>query len=84
MGNYAEALRAYERALQLNSRLATAWHNKALVLNRLGYYEEALKAAGIEADPTLIVETSLVAGGGVLARHGPQDEFAGLGFVSDA
>jgi superkiller protein 3 len=38
-------LRAYERALQLNSRLATAWHNKALVLNRLGYCEEALKAA---------------------------------------
>jgi LacI family transcriptional regulator len=38
-------------------------------INRRRGYEEALKAAGIEPDPALIVETSLAAGGGVMATH---------------
>jgi len=38
-------------------------------VNRRRGYEEALKAAGIDADPGIIVETSLVAGGGVQATH---------------
>jgi LacI family transcriptional regulator len=38
-------------------------------VNRRRGYEEALKAAGVNVDPALIVETSLVAGGGVLATH---------------
>jgi LacI family transcriptional regulator len=38
-------------------------------INRRRGYEEALKEAGIDPDPALIVETSLAAGGGVMATH---------------
>jgi LacI family transcriptional regulator len=38
-------------------------------INRRKGYEDALRAAGIEPDPALIVETSLAAGGGVMATH---------------
>ncbi len=38
-------------------------------VNRRKGYEEALTAAGIEPDPALVAETSLAAGGGVMATH---------------
>ena len=38
-------------------------------VNRRKGYEEAMRAAGIDPDPSLIVETSLAAGGGVMATH---------------
>jgi LacI family transcriptional regulator len=38
-------------------------------VNRRKGYEEALTGAGIEPDPALVVETSLAAGGGVMATH---------------
>jgi len=44
-------------------------HRYSTAVNRRRGYEEALKAAGVDVDPALIVETSLVAGGGVLATH---------------
>ncbi len=38
-------------------------------INRRRGYEDALRAGGIEPDPALVVETSLAAGGGVMATH---------------
>src|SRR6202171_563858 len=38
-------------------------------VNRRRGYEEALKAAGIEPEPALVIETGFVAGAGVTATH---------------
>ena len=43
-GSYEEALRAIDKALELNPDVSTAWYNKGVALDNLGRYEEALQA----------------------------------------
>jgi tetratricopeptide (TPR) repeat protein len=42
--DYAEALKAHDEAIKLNPHNATFWHNKGIVLGKLGRDEEALAA----------------------------------------
>ena len=41
---YEEAVKAYDRAIQLDPNEGTAFNNKGFILNKLGRYEEALVA----------------------------------------
>lgn len=50
---WEDALKAFEKAIEIDSRYAWAWNNKGVALDRLGRYNEALKAFEkvIEIDP---------------------------------
>jgi len=52
-GKYDEALQAYDNALQLDPRLADAWYDKGVVLNKQGKYDQAIAAydEAIELNP---------------------------------
>ena len=52
-GKYADALQAYEKAIDLDSNMAEAWNGKDAALNSLGRYDEALQACNkaIELKP---------------------------------
>jgi tetratricopeptide (TPR) repeat protein len=41
---YAEAIKAYDKAIRLDPNDAAAWYNKGLALSDQGKYDEALKA----------------------------------------
>jgi tetratricopeptide (TPR) repeat protein len=43
-GNYEEAIKAFDKAIEINSQDSYAWCNKGLCLGHLGNYEEAVKA----------------------------------------
>lgn len=43
-GNYEEAIKVYDKAIENNSQNSEAWYNKGLCLAELGNYEEAIKA----------------------------------------
>ena len=43
-GHYAEALRAYDKALELDPDYSSAWFNKSTALDELERYEEAMRA----------------------------------------
>jgi tetratricopeptide (TPR) repeat protein len=45
---YAEAVTAYDRALELNPTHASTLNNKAVALRKLGRYEEALEAYDVQ------------------------------------
>jgi len=53
MGNYDEAIKTLDKAIEINPRLAEAWYNKGNALLSLGKYEEAIKAfdKAIEINP---------------------------------
>ena len=55
LGRYEEALKAYDKAIELNPNDAVTWCNKGVVLRVFGRYEEALKAydKAIELKPDL-------------------------------
>jgi len=42
LGKHQEAIECYDKALEINPRLAEAWNNKGLALDNLGKYEEAI------------------------------------------
>ena len=44
LGKYEEALRAFDKAIELKPDYPLAWYNKGLTLGELGKYEEALRA----------------------------------------
>jgi 4Fe-4S ferredoxin len=44
VGRYEEALRAYDKTLELDPRNALALYNKGIALARLGKYEDAMRA----------------------------------------
>ncbi|MCJ7443024.1 MAG: tetratricopeptide repeat protein [Methanotrichaceae archaeon] len=52
---YDEALRAYDRAIQIDPEFAEAWYNKAIVLEILGLYDdaEASLIVAFQLDPNL-------------------------------
>ncbi|MGI5992127.1 MAG: tetratricopeptide repeat protein [Methanosarcina sp.] len=43
-GNYEEAIKAFDKAIEINSQDLEAWNNKGFCLVHLGDYEEAIKA----------------------------------------
>ncbi len=54
LGNYEEAIKCYDKAIEIEPNNAEAWNNKGIVLGRLSKYEEAIacydKAIEIEPD----------------------------------
>jgi Putative Zn-dependent protease, contains TPR repeats len=52
-GNYEEAIKLYNKAIEKNPKFFEAWHNKALSLDYLGNFKEAIKAydKAIEINP---------------------------------
>ena len=50
---YEKAILFFEKTLELNPRMITAWTNKSSCLARLGRYEEAIGCCdkGLELDP---------------------------------
>lgn len=44
MGNYSEAIMAYDKAIEVNPQNAEVWYNKGTSLDSLGKYEEAVEA----------------------------------------
>jgi len=53
LGKYDEAIKAYDRAIDLDPKYASAWNNKGIALDELGKYDEAIKAydKAIDLDP---------------------------------
>jgi tetratricopeptide (TPR) repeat protein len=53
--NYEEAIKSYDKAIELDPKFAMAWHNKGNVLYTLERPEEAIKSydKAIELDPNL-------------------------------
>jgi tetratricopeptide (TPR) repeat protein len=54
-GRYNEAIQAYDKAIEIDPKLAIAWSNKGNVLGRSGRYNEAIQACdkAIEIDSKL-------------------------------
>ncbi len=54
-GKYDEAIKAYDRAIEINPQLAEPWFNKGVALYLQGKYDEAIQAYDrvIEIDPHL-------------------------------
>ena len=52
---YNDALKAFNKAIEINPTSARAWHNKANTLYNLGKYEESMRTynKAIELDPLL-------------------------------
>lgn len=46
-GKYESAVKAFDRAIELNSYFAEAWNSKGVALGNLGRYEEALTAIDV-------------------------------------
>ncbi len=53
-GQYEEALRAYEQAIELSSDYAHAWYYKGLLLKKMGRFEDAIHCAerALELEPS--------------------------------
>jgi tetratricopeptide (TPR) repeat protein len=43
-GKYSEAIKAYDKAIEMNPQLIQAWISKGFALNSLAKYDEAIKA----------------------------------------
>jgi tetratricopeptide (TPR) repeat protein len=43
LGEYEEALRCSDKAIELNPNLVHGWNSKGFALNRLGKYKEAIE-----------------------------------------
>ena len=43
LGNYQEAIKYYDKAIELNSDFPRAYLNKGQALKRLGYFQEAME-----------------------------------------
>ncbi len=54
-GKYDEAIKAYDRAIELDPKQAEAWSNKCLALDYMDRYHEAVVACdrAIEIDPQI-------------------------------
>ncbi len=74
LGQYEEALRAIDKALDLNPRNEVAWLNKGNALTRMGRLADALRCfnAAITVNPTY--EVAWNNKGNALARLGHYDE----------
>jgi len=52
-GNYEEAIKTYDKAIEINPQDSDAWYNKGLCLAHLGKYKESVESLdkAIEIDP---------------------------------
>ena len=41
LGQYQDAISAFDKAIEINPKYANAWNNKGVALGRLGRYKEA-------------------------------------------
>ena len=41
---YYEAMKSYDKAIEINPRDSDAWYNKGITLAKLGKFDEAIKA----------------------------------------
>jgi hypothetical protein len=59
--NYEEAIKAYDKAIEINPQDSDTWYNKGLCLAHLGKYNEAVEALdkAIEIDPQYSYALSL-------------------------
>ncbi|MDF0589688.1 tetratricopeptide repeat protein [Candidatus Methanocrinis natronophilus] len=57
LGEYDEAVQAYDEAIRLDPEFAIAWNNKGLALRNLGEYDEAVQAydEAIRLDPEFAI-----------------------------
>ena len=46
LGKYQEAIKCYDKSIEINPRDAGAWNNKGTALNTLGKHQEAIKCYG--------------------------------------
>ncbi len=53
-GKYDEAIKAYDRAIEINPQLAEVWNNKGLALYHQGKYSEAIQAYDDNRDQSAI------------------------------
>lgn len=55
LGRYADAIKFYDKALEIDPKFLCAWVNKGMALSRLGRYQEAISAfdQAIEINPKL-------------------------------
>ncbi|MBN1324512.1 MAG: PKD domain-containing protein, partial [Methanotrichaceae archaeon] len=69
MGQYEEALQAFDEALWINPYNIDAWTDKGVALSELGRYEEALQAYGeaLKINPDYAANTWLNKGGTLIA-----------------
>ncbi|HYA33723.1 MAG TPA: tetratricopeptide repeat protein, partial [Candidatus Bathyarchaeia archaeon] len=68
LGRYDEAIACYDKALELDPRLVSAWTGKGVSLYHLGHYEEAIACydKALELDPRY---TKAWGNKGVSLRH---------------
>ncbi|MGI6022943.1 MAG: tetratricopeptide repeat protein [Methanoculleus sp.] len=73
-GGYKEAIRCYDRALEIDPEDAIAWSNKGNSLNKLGRYDEAIRCCdrALEIDPEDAIAWNNK--GAALANLGRYDE----------
>ena len=44
LNKFNEAMKSYDKAIEINSRDSDAWYNKGITLAKLGKFDEAIKA----------------------------------------
>ena len=56
MGNFSEAITAYDKALEIDPKDKEAWVNKGAALNRMGNFSEAITAydKALKIDPNYV------------------------------
>src|SRR5207253_2236366 len=56
LGKYEEAIKCYDKALEIDPNYVTAWNNKGYTLDKLGKYKEAIKwyDKALKTDPKYV------------------------------
>jgi serine/threonine protein kinase len=74
LGQYDEAIRCYDKALEIDPRYAAAWGNKGTSLNCLGLYDEAIRCHEKALEIDGLFATAWINKGNSLNSLGRYDE----------